>query len=323
MSLIEGAHEVLVTTHTRPDGDAGGCLMAMTEVLRNLGKTARPLLLSPLPDWYGFLFDEKVPVLGTDVRVEDLASGRFGPLDLIVILDTGSYSQLPGLESYLKQTPVPVLVIDHHVTSDKLGRVEVSDPSAAAAGLVLLDLLRHAGWPITKKVAESLFVAIATDTGWFSLSNTDDRVLRGCADLLEFGIEPSDMYRRLYQSFSYPRFKLMLTMLNTLELHLDGRYASQYLVRQDFGRTGAAYRDTENLINECQRLDSVKVAALFVELRDGRIRCSLRSRGGVDVSAIAAQFGGGGHKAASGTYLPTPLDHAMQLIFDEVARRLG
>jgi phosphoesterase RecJ-like protein len=148
-------------------------------------------------------------------------------------------------------------------------------------------------------------------------------VLRGCADLLEFGIEPSDMYRRLYQSFSYPRFKLMLAMLNTLELHLDGRYASQYLVRQDFERTGAAYRDTENLINECLRLDAVKVAALFVELRDGRIRCSLRSRGGVDVSAIAAQFGGGGHKAASGTYLPTPLDHAMQLIYDEVARRLG
>ena len=323
VSLIEKAHDVLVTTHTRPDGDAGGCVAAMAEVLRNLGKTARPLLLSPMPDWYGFLFDEKVPVLGQDVRVEDLASGGFGNIDLVVILDTGSYSQLPGLEDYLKQGRVPVLVIDHHVTSDKLAQVEISDPSAAAAGLVLLDLLRYAGWPITRKTAESLFVAVATDTGWFQLSNTNSRVFRGTADLIELGINPSDLYRRLYQTFSYPRFKLMVAMLNTLELHLDGRYASQYLVRQDFERTGAAYRDTENLINECQRISSVKVAALFVELRDGRIRCSLRSRGTVDVSEIAARFGGGGHKAASGTYLPSPLEHARQLIHDEVARRLA
>ena len=321
--LIEKAHDVLVTTHTRPDGDAGGCVAAMVGVVRNFGKTARPLLLSPLPDWYGFLFDEKVPVLGQDVRVEDLASGGFGNIDLVVILDTGSYSQLPGLENYLKQGRTPVLVIDHHVTTDKLACVEISDPSAAAAGLVLLDFLRYAGWPITKKIAESLFVAVATDTGWFQLSNTNSRVFRGSADLIELGIDPSDLYRRLYQSFSYPRFKLMVAMLNTLELHLDGRYASQYLVRQDFERTGAAYRDTENLVNECQRISSVKVAALFVELRDGRIRCSLRSRGTVDVSEIAAQFGGGGHKAASGTYLPSPLEHARQLIHDEVARRLA
>jgi len=323
VSLIEKAHDVLVTTHTRPDGDAGGCVAAMAEVLRNLGKTARPLLLSPMPDWYGFLFDQKVPVLGQDVRVEDLASGGFGNIDLVVVLDTGSYSQLPGLENYLKQGRTPVLVIDHHVTSDELACVEISDPSAAAAGLVLLDFLRYAGWPITKKIAESLFVAVATDTGWFQLSNTNSRVFRGSADLIELGIDPSDLYRRLYQSFSYPRFKLMVAMLNTLELHLDGRYASQYLVRQDFERTGAAYRDTENLVNECQRISSVKVAALFVELRDGRIRCSLRSRGAVDVSEIAARFGGGGHKAAAGTYLPSPLEHARQLIHDEVARRLA
>ena len=323
VALIEKAREVLVTTHTRPDGDAGGCVAAMVEVLRNLGKTARPLLLSPLPDWYGFLFEEKVPVLGQDVRPEDLASGQFDNIDLVVILDTGSYSQLPGLENYLKQSRVPVLVFDHHVTSDKVARVELSDPSAAAAALVLLDFLRYTGWPITKKIAESLFVAIATDTGWFQLGNTNAQVFRRGADLIEHGIDPSDLYRRLYQSFSYPRFALMVAMLSTLELHLDGRYASQYLVPQDFERTGAAYRDTENLVNECQRIGSVEVAALFVELRDGRIRCSLRSRGAVDVSEIAAQFGGGGHKAASGTYLPTPLEHAMQLIHDEVAKRLS
>jgi phosphoesterase RecJ-like protein len=336
VELIEGSGNVLITTHTRPDGDACGCVAAMTEVLRGLGKTVRPLLLSPMPEWYGFLFEEKVPVLGADTQVEDLTSGTFGEVDLVVIIDTNSRSQLPRFEEVLRQCDVPVLVFDHHVTSDGLGQVEVTDTTAAAAGLVLFDFLEYAGWPITRKVADELFVAIATDTGWFHLRNTDSRVFRRCAELIDCGVEPDELYRKLYQTFSQARFKLMVAMLDTLELRLDGRYAAQHLCRQDFERTGAAYRDTENLINECQRIESVKVSALFVELKDSRIRCSLRSRpdvptsreGGsvsgkaVDVSEIAVKFGGGGHKMAAGTYLPGPIEHAMQLIFDEVAKRL-
>lgn len=331
VSLIDRSHEILVTTHTRPDGDACGCVAAMTRVLTGRGKTVRPLFASPVPEWYGFLFEEKVPVLGEDVQVEDLLAGRFGKIDLVVILDTNSYSQLARFEDYLKQADVPVLVFDHHVTSDRLGRVEITDHTAAAAGLVLFEFLRSVGWPIPARVAEALFVAIATDTGWFHLRNTDSRVLRGCAELIDAGIDPNGVYHKLYQSFSPARFRLMVTMLNRLELHLDDRYASQYLVREDFERTGAAYRDTENLINECQRIGSVRVSALFVELRDGRIRCSLRSRPGpngrseeaVNVSEIAAGFGGGGHKMAAATYLPAPIEHAMQLIHDEVAKRLA
>jgi phosphoesterase RecJ-like protein len=331
ISFIENSQNVLVTTHTRPDGDACGCVAAIVEVLRGLGKTVRPLLLSPMPDWYRFLFEEKVPILGEDVQVEDLTSGRFGAIDLVIIVDTNSYDQLPRFEDYLKQSDKPVLVIDHHVASDRLGRVQITEESAAAAALVLLDFLKHTGWPISRKAAEGLFVAIATDTGWFHHRNTDGRALRRCADLTEMGVDSNDLYRKLYQSFSHPRFKLMVAVLNTVELHFDSRYASQYLRREDFERTGAAYRDTENLINECQRIGSVSVSALFVELRDGRIRCSLRSRpdaqrgdvDAVDVNEIAKKFGGGGHKMASGTYLAAPLEHAMQLIHDEVAKRLA
>jgi bifunctional oligoribonuclease and PAP phosphatase NrnA len=331
VSLIEKAKSILVTTHTKPDGDACGCLAAVTAVLRGQGKTVRPLLLSSMPDWYTFLFEERIPILGTDVPVADLIGGRFGPVDLVIIVDTNSYNQVPLFEEYLKQSPTPILVIDHHVAADRVGQVQLLDETAAAAGLVILDFLRFAGWPISRPAAEALFVAIATDTGWFHLRNTDSRVFRRCADLIDMGVDANDLYRKLYENFSYPRFKLLVALLNTVELHFDGRYASQYLRRADFERTGAAYRDTENLINECQRIDSVSVAALFVELRDGRIRCSLRSRpdmqrperGAVDVNEIARKFGGGGHKSASGTYLPAPLEHAMQLIHDEMARRLA
>jgi len=148
-------------------------------------------------------------------------------------------------------------------------------------------------------------------------------VYRSCAELVDLGVQPTELYKKLYQSFSHERFKLMVRMLNTLELHLDGRYASQHIVLEDFEKTGAAHQDTENLINECQRIGSVRVAALFVEQRDGRVRCSLRSRGEVDVSDLAAKFGGGGHKMASGTFLPGPIENAKRLVFDEIARRLA
>ncbi|MCX5637189.1 MAG: bifunctional oligoribonuclease/PAP phosphatase NrnA [Planctomycetota bacterium] len=319
--LLNKSAKCLITTHTRPDGDACGCLAAMSDVLTALGKKVKPLLLSPIPEWYGFLFTEKAPVLGRDITLDQLTKGEFGEFDLIIIIDTNSFSQLPQFDQYLKQTDKPVLVIDHHITSDGLGDVELVDSTAAAAGLIVLDLLKYACWPITEKIAQALFVAIATDTGWLQFTNTNSRVYRSCAELVDAGAKPTQLYHELYQNFSVPRFKLMLAMLGTLELQLDGRFATQHISRRDFERTGAADADTENLINECHRIGTVAVSALFIELKDGRIRCSLRSTCPIDVSKIASKFGGGGHPAAAGTYLPGPLENAKQLILTEVTEQ--
>ena len=319
VELINKSTSVLITTHTKADGDAVGCCIAMSETLLAMGRKNQIIFLSPLSDWYAFLIDKPVPVLGKDISKGQLSQNKF---DLIIIVDTNSNSQLPVFEEYLKQTDTPVLVIDHHPTSDSLGDVEIVDSTAAAASSVVLDLFRFARWPITPKIAQALFVGISTDTGWFHFNNTTSRCLRDCADLIDAGASPSDIYRRIYQTFTPQRFKLMTAMQDTLELHFDGRYASQFLTLQDFKTTGAKYEDTENLIDQCQRIGSVVVAALFVELKDGRIRCSLRSRGAVDVCKIARQFDGGGHTAAAGAYLPGPLDNAKKLILDAVKSQL-
>ena len=166
-------------------------------------------------------------------------------------------------------------------------------------------------------------MAIATDTGWFQFNNTDSRTYRRSAELIDLGAAPAQIYDTLYHNFSYSRFKLMQAMLERLELHLDGRYAVQHLLQEDFTRTGTTHQDTENLINECHRIGSVLVSTLLVELEDGRVRCSLRSRGAVDVSEIATKYGGGGHKMAAGTFLPGPIEHAKQLLLDEVVERLA
>ena len=318
VELINKSSNILITTHTRPDGDACGCIVAISDVLASLSKKAKALMLSPIPEWYEFLFAEKVPVLGEDVVLGQLTEGRFGEFDLIIIVDTNSYTQLDDFGQYLKQARTPVLIIDHHVTADGLGDVELVDPNAAATGLIVYDLLKFAKWSVTEKIAEALFVAVATDTGWFQFSNTNSRVYRCCAELIDAGAKPTKIYHSLYENFSHERFQLTLAMLNTLQLHLDGRFATQHILQRDFQQTGATHKDTENLINECQRISTVETAALFVELKDGRIRCSLRSTGTVDVSKIAAKFGGGGHKMAAGTFLPGPLENAKQLIMAEM-----
>jgi len=322
IELINKSSNILITSHTKPDGDACGCVVAMCEAIGALGKNVTPLLLSSVPQWYEYLFAEKPAVFGEDVKLDELTAGRFGQFDLILIVDTNSHSQLAKFNDYLKQNDKPILVLDHHGTSDGLGDVELIDSDAAATGLIVLDLLKYAGWPVTEKIAESLFVALATDTGWFQFSNSNSRVYRACADLIDAGVKPTQIYEHLYLNFSYPRFKLMAGMLDKLELHLDGRYAVMQITKQDFEQTGAEYSDTENLINECHRIDSVEVSALFIELKDGRIRCSLRSRGPLDVSKIAAKFGGGGHTKAAGTFLPGPLENAKKLILAEIEQRL-
>jgi len=322
VDLINKSSNILLTTHTRPDGDACGSVAAIYDTLTALGKNAKPILLSSVPEWYELLFTEKPPILAEDITLEHLIEGRFGEFDLIMIMDTNSYSQLPKFDRYLKQADKPVLVIDHHVTNDGLGDVELIDTTAAATALIVLDFLKYANWPITEKIACALFVAIATDTGWFQFSNTDSRVFRSCAELIDIGVNPTQIHHDLYQNFSPARFKLMVAMLNTLKLHFDGRYATLHLSLQDFERTGAAHKDTENLIDECRRISTIEATVLFVELKDGRIRCSLRSRGDVDVSKIAQKFGGGGHKMAAGTYLPGPVEDAKKLIFDEIEKQL-
>jgi len=323
VELIDKNERILVTTHTKPDGDALGCLVAICDLLRAIGKKVKPLLLSPAPDWYGFLLTENVPVLGEDIQLEDLKTGRFGQFDLVMILDTNSPGQLPKFKDYLKQNNKPVLVIDHHRTSDGLGAVELIEADAAATALVVLELFKYAGWEITEKIAEALFVAVATDTGWFQFNNTDGRVFSACAELIDIGVKPTELYHKLYENFSQSRFMLMTAMLKTFELHLNDRFATMHITQYDFKRTGANYADSENLIDECRRINTVDTTALFIELDDGKIRCSLRSKGAVDVGEIAATFGGGGHKMAAGTFVPGPIENAQKLILEEVTKRFS
>jgi len=322
IELINSATSVLITSHVRPDGDACGSMKALCDTLERLGKKAFPILLSPLAEWYDFLFDSKVPVLGNDITKEQLGGGCFDDCDLIIIVDTDSFVQLPQFDEWLRETDKKILVIDHHVTGDGIGDVGIIDNSAAASGEIVYDLLKYAGWPITEKIAEALFVALATDSGWFKFNNADARIFRNAADLIDAGASPAEIYRKIYLNFSPERMKLMVRMLSNMQTHFDERVAVQHIMRCDFDQTGATGKDTENLIDECQRISSVEVAVMFVELADGGFRCSLRSKGDVNVRDIAQQNGGGGHTMAAGVNMKGPLEKAKKTILDAIEKQL-
>lgn len=322
VDFVNRAQRVLLTTHIRPDGDACGCIRALADVLEAQGKTAHILFMSPLASWYESLFDHKPPILGNDIKPENLAEA-YADVDLIVIADTDSRIQLPGFADWLSACGKPILVIDHHITGDHLGDVEIVDSAAAAAGEIVFDLIQYAGWPVTLRIAESIFIAVATDTGWFKYANTDSRIFQTAARLIEYGVHPTQVYQQMYQSFTPARLRLMTRMLEHLELHANGRIATQYILRKDFDETGASGPDSENLIDECQRIQSVEAAALFIELADGGFRCSLRSKGRVDVRMIAQEHGGGGHTLASGVNLQGALDTVLRMVVDEIAIQLA
>ena len=304
IDTLSRSKRVLVTTHVRPDGDALGTAAAMVLGMRKAGVASEVLLLSHLPRKYSFVFQEN------DVPSRDAEQGwpadfSLDAFDALLVVDTGTWSQLPGLRERIENWNVPKLVLDHHLTQQDWADVKLVDTTAAAAGEIAADVLDAWKIPLDRPIASALFLAIASDTGWFQFSNTKPRTLRLAARLMEAGVETDRMYQALYQNERAERIALHTRGQQSLELLEGGRLAVITLRKKDFEETNASVLDTENLINVALQIRTVDVSMLVVEPKDsaGPVRVSLRSKGGVDVARFAETLGGGGHARASGLKL--------------------
>ena len=300
---FRNARSLLCLTHVHADGDGLGSMGAIVQAGFETGTAVTPMVHEPVPPRYEFLFrSPNEASVAYSESFESLAAQA----DLVVLLDTCSRSQLGVLAEPIDTVREKTVVIDHHVTGDDIGSVRWVDTSAAAVGVMVLELLEALDWPIKPHTAQLLAAAILSDTGWVRFSNTDGRALRAFARLLDAGATASELYERIYQADRLERVRLMGRVLSNMELHCDGRLAVMAIRTADFHQTGARKDETENLINEAMRLASVEVAVMLVEnqqqdrLETTHVRVSLRSRKKVDVAQVAAQFGGGGHKRAAG-----------------------
>ena len=321
IDTLSRSKRVLVTTHVRPDGDALGTAAAMVLGMRKAGVSSEVLLLSHLPRKYSFVFHEN-DVAHRDVEQGWPADYSLDGFDALLVVDTGTWSQLPGLRERIEHWDKPKLVLDHHLTQQDWADVKLVDTTAAAAGEIAADVLDAWQVPLDRPIASALFLAIASDTGWFQFSNTKPRTLRLAARLMEAGVETDGMYQALYQNERAERVALHTRGQQSLELLEGGRLAVITLRKRDFEETNASVLDTENLINVALQIRTVEVSMLVVEPKEapGPIRVSLRSKGGVDVARFAETLGGGGHARASGLKLD---EMALESARDRVVKAMA
>ncbi|MCS7033062.1 MAG: DHH family phosphoesterase [Phycisphaerae bacterium] len=313
-TALSRCRRVLLTTHVRPDGDAIGTLAALFLALGQKGIDAQVLLLSRLPSKYAFVFDD------CSIRHLEATDGLpagFDPdrFDGLLVVDTGTWSQLPFLREVFEHWNRPKFILDHHVTQEEWATFQLVDASAAAAGEVAAELLRSWGVRLDRTIATSLYVALVSDTGWFQFANTRPFTLRLAAELMELGVDTDRLNLLLNCSERKERLFLQTRALQSLQLLDRERLATMTLTRQDFLETGAQVPATENLVNVPLQIGSVQVSVLFVEPPEGGpVRISLRSKGGLDCARFAQQFGGGGHARAAGIKLEAPLAQAIDRI---------
>jgi phosphoesterase RecJ-like protein len=323
IDTLKPCKRVLVTTHVRPDGDALGSCAAVVMGMKKLGIASEVLLLSHLPTKYSFVFKEhNIPYFDVEKSWPD--SFDMNRYDALLVVDTGTWSQLPGLKERVENWPRPKLVVDHHLTQENWADAKLVDTSAAAAGEIVAELLRRWGVEFDHQIATALYVAIASDTGWFQFSNTRPFTMRLAATLMEVGVDTDHLYQQLYQNERPQRVLLQTRAMQSLELLAGGKLAVMTIRKQDFADTGANVPDTENLINVPLQIRTVEVSLLFTETPEGGpIRVSLRSKGQVDVAKFSEQFGGGGHARAAGLKISAALDDARARVVAAMDRAIS
>jgi phosphoesterase RecJ-like protein len=316
VEFVRPHQRFLLTTHVRPDGDGLGSMLALADALGQFGKSVRMIVASVLPPRYDFL--------DPDHRIQrfHLPGTEYHDSDAVIVLDTGTWNQLGDFGSLLRQLPCPRAVIDHHLTQDDLGGIRFVDTSAEATGRLVHEAITALGTPLSAAAAHCLFVAVAMDTGWFRHRNTTPATLALAGRLVEAGAQPTDAYEALFEQSTLGRLKLMGVVLSRMQVAHGGLVAHTEIHRGDYEATGAVPQDSEDLVNYTRSVAGVEVGLFFMEQPRGGIKVSLRSRQRVDVARIAEQFGGGGHRLASGCTLDTTLEEARRRVLAAVTAAL-
>ncbi|MEX0891108.1 MAG: bifunctional oligoribonuclease/PAP phosphatase NrnA [Gemmatimonadota bacterium] len=318
LAALRGAQRIVLTTHVNADGDGAGSEAAMDAWLRGLGKEVAIANGTPFPELFRHLLRE-------GAEVPEPGSARFAEVckraDLLLVLDTGEPSRIGRVAGAV--AGVPVAVIDHHPPpATGFEGIVFQDATACATGELIRDLFVVAAVPTpwAAPIPEALYTAILTDTGSFRFSNTSPRAHAVAGDLLAQGVDPEAVYRRIYARVPLRRVHLLRHALGNLEV--DGTLPITWITieRGIMEGLGADSDDLEGIVEHARSVDGTEVALLFRPTQGDGTKVSLRSSGAVDVNAVAREFGGGGHRKASGALMGAPLEEARARVLDAVRR---
>ena len=303
LRVINRGEQFLVVSHSRPDGDAVGSMLAFAELLRQLGKRADLVTADRVPAVY-----RRLP--GADaVRT---ATAVQGPYDAAILLECDGIERagLAGLEQFL------LINIDHHITAHPYAALNWIDCEAVSVGEMVYRLAKAAGATITPEMATCLYTTVLTDTGGFCYGSLQGSTFALARELVEAGADAEAIARAIYFSTPLSKVKLMAAALNTL--HVEGEIAWLWITEEDMKRAGANDEDTEGIANLAIGIAGIQAGVFLRALNDGMVRLSLRGKGKVNVAAIAERLGGGGHENSAGCTLKGPLERALGQIIGEL-----
>ncbi|HNX30739.1 MAG TPA: bifunctional oligoribonuclease/PAP phosphatase NrnA [Holophaga sp.] len=312
---------ILLATHENPDVDGIGAVQALACYLRGLGKEVRVVVTPVFPAFLGFLDPEgRVETFRTRQDHEELGAWP----DAWVLVDASEPGRMGAMREAFAASKAVKICLDHHLKADSRSfDMDFTDPDASASAELVFDLVEgRMSRPLPAAIVTALYAGLVDDTGNFRFSNATPRVHRIGAALIEDGADPAGIYQQLYHQDRMEKLKLYGKAYESLRILGDGRYGCLSLRRKDLLACGAVHEDMDGLVNEPLRLRGVEVAALLYETDDGRIKASLRSRGKIDVNAICRQFGGGGHRLASGAKLDGPLEQVQTRVDAAVLAQL-
>jgi bifunctional oligoribonuclease and PAP phosphatase NrnA len=296
---IAAADRILILTHINPDGDAIGSLLGMWHALRALGKQALPLASSPPPSYVHWLPGAE--------QIEVYASGQALPqFDLAILLDTASLMRVGRIydEHVASLAALPVMIVDHHLTNDGAGTLNLIRPSAASTCELLFALFQAMGLPITPAMATCLLLGVTTDTQSFQTSATTAETLRVAAELLALGADNTRVVREVY--YALPASSATLIGLALTEMRHEGPLVWTTVTQAMMRTSDAEDEAADEVVRVMQRIAGVRALVLFKERHDGTTKISMRSRAPVNVATLAQIWGGGGHAQAAGATLQMP-----------------
>lgn len=308
LALIRRGERFLICSHTRPDGDSVGSMLALGMIIEKMGKRADLAAAEAIPPHY-----RQFPGVKS-IRIAERIRGKY---DAAILLECGSVerTRLRGLEKFL------LVNIDHHVTGCEFAQFNWIDHGAASTGEMVYRLAMAAGVAVTPQMAHCIYATLLTDTGGFCYGNVDESTFTLARDMVAAGADPIAIAREVY--FSAPLSRLLLLGAALRRLKREGALAWLWITPQDMVRTSATEEDCEGIVNAALSTAEVDAVAFFRELPGRTIRVSLRSKSGLNVAAIAARLGGGGHKNAAGCTLYNSLPRALNTVLAELRGALA
>lgn len=321
-TFLDRHAKVLLTTHENPDGDGVGAAIALAAHLKGQGKDIRIVVTPSLPENLRFLDPEGwIEAFQPEGTHRDLAAWP----DAWLLIDASEPHRMGPLFAAFEVTKADRACLDHHLKDAPKGfDAEFTDSTASASTELVYDLVRsRIEGDLPPVMAQALYAGMVSDTGNFRHSNSTPKIHHAAADLIAQGVHPARTFNALYQTATPAKLKLFGRAMGGLQLRDGGRFAYVSVTRADLAACGATSEDLDELVEEPRKLMGVEVAALFSETADGHAKVSLRSRERVDVNAVCRQFGGGGHRLASGAKVAQPLEAFITQVEGAVLTQMG